>query len=70
MKERTILLIYLLLLVLIFAPYTNYFMGRPLLTIGWILGDLIALVLLTTFVYLKVGFGEDDDEYKEITKSW
>ncbi len=61
MKERTIFIIYAVLVTAGFAPFFSFFQSNPLLTIGWILGDLCSLMLLTVVVYLKGGF-EDIQE--------
>lgn len=60
MKEKTIFTIYVVLLIASFAPFFGFFPKNPLLTIGWILGDLFALVLLTITIYLGGYFNASD----------
>nr|VFJ59370.1 MAG: hypothetical protein BECKDK2373C_GA0170839_107118 [Candidatus Kentron sp. DK] len=61
MREKTIFVIYAILVIASFAPFFGSFLDSPMLTIGWVLGDLFAIVLLTMIVHLK-GYFENVPE--------
>lgn len=64
MKEKIVFSLYLVLIGASFIPFFDLFPDDPLLTIGWILGDLLGFVFLTTFIYLN-GYFEDGLELLE-----
>ena len=66
MKERTIFIIYTILIFASFAPFFSFFQDKPLLTIGWILCNLFVFVFLTAFVYLNGYFENTNNSSEEI----
>ncbi len=52
MKEKNIFLIYVVLFIASFAPFSRFFTENPLLTLAWILGVMVAFLILTVMIYL------------------